>query len=391
MRRRKAVLTIIALFLALTQTGCWDRTEVNDIAIVLATAYDLDSDGQFRVTVQLPLPGQLGGKSGGGGGTSGSKSYYVDSASGSSIRNASMRLQQRMPRQLFYAHRRVLVIGEELAKRGIRPIFDAVSRIPENRLTSTIVIAKGKGYEILNKQPRFERFSSEGIREIVNTQSVFGVMIKDATQMLSVSKIDAMIPVVQAKFTEGSEEKHEEVQFSGYAVFRDDKMKGEIKGEAVEGIRWLRRKVKPYTVTLKDESGEITVASVFKGSSKVKPIRRGDHFHFQVEVKGTAYLLENLSNLELSAPDNVLKVNRMLSAQVRSTILSAANEIREQESDIAGLGVLVYQQFPKDWQEQYSKDWRAELPKATFDVQAKVEISRIGLTTENLAKRQDTK
>ena len=47
-------------------TGCWDRIEINDVAIIIATAIDLEDD-MYRVTVQLPLPWPIGDVNGGGG------------------------------------------------------------------------------------------------------------------------------------------------------------------------------------------------------------------------------------------------------------------------------------------------------------------------------------
>lgn len=387
MRRWRALL--ITSLMAVMLTGCWDRTEVNDIAIVLATSYDLEEDGKYRLSVQLPLPGQLGGKSGGGGGTSGSKSFYVDSSTGQSIRDASQKVQQRMPRQLFYAHRRILVIGEELAKKGIRPVFDAAARIPENRLTSSIVIAEGKGYELLSKQPRFERFSSEGIREIVNDDSVFNTSLKDAAQHLSLKGTDAMIPLVKVKSTEGTKDKNEELQFASYALFHDDKMVAVMEREASEGIRWIKQQVKPYTVTLINEEGETLLVNIYKGNAKVKPRRVGDHFEFDVHNRVTAYVLENIGGLDLSVPENVQKINRRMEEHITESVYAAVEEIQEHNVDIAGLGLLIARNFPKDWRTTYNNNWYEELGKSKFHVKSEVNISRIGLTSENLAKRAE--
>ena len=71
-------------------TGCWDRTETNDIAFVLTSSVDLEEDGKYRVAYMLPLPGSMGGASGGGGGTAGGKSYYIDSEVGTTLRDAAV-------------------------------------------------------------------------------------------------------------------------------------------------------------------------------------------------------------------------------------------------------------------------------------------------------------
>lgn len=48
--------TLIMLLLSsVLLTGCWDRTEINDLAIVLATGVDY-KDGQAQLTAQIFIP-----------------------------------------------------------------------------------------------------------------------------------------------------------------------------------------------------------------------------------------------------------------------------------------------------------------------------------------------
>lgn len=83
----------------------------------------------------------------------------MDSAVGKTIREANSMIQSRMSRELYYSHHRMIVIGEQLAKEGMSDVLDIVARFPENRLTAYLVMTKGKGIELLNAQPQFERFS----------------------------------------------------------------------------------------------------------------------------------------------------------------------------------------------------------------------------------------
>ena len=68
---RRSLALLLALLALVPLTGCWDRREINDIVFISATAAD-KVDDLYKVTVQFPLPGQLGGlgSSGGGGGLS---------------------------------------------------------------------------------------------------------------------------------------------------------------------------------------------------------------------------------------------------------------------------------------------------------------------------------
>lgn len=65
---RKAAVLCCLLLCSILLGGCWDRREVNDVAFVMGTGLDKEGD-QYRVTMQIALPGQLGssGSTGGGG------------------------------------------------------------------------------------------------------------------------------------------------------------------------------------------------------------------------------------------------------------------------------------------------------------------------------------
>ncbi|WP_449619913.1 hypothetical protein [Robertmurraya sp. Marseille-Q9965] len=51
MKKIQYILIILVIMLVLT--GCWDRTEVNDLAFVTATGIDKLEDNLFQVSIQV--------------------------------------------------------------------------------------------------------------------------------------------------------------------------------------------------------------------------------------------------------------------------------------------------------------------------------------------------
>jgi spore germination protein KC/spore germination protein len=389
MRAKLLKLVLVAALLAgaVTSTGCWDRTEINDIAIVVASSFDLEPDGRYRVTCQMALPGQMGGASGGGGGTSGARSFYVDSEVGRTIREANAKQQARLSRQLFFGHRRVLVIGEELAKQGIREVFDVIARVPENRLTSNIVIAKGKGYDLLTAQPNFERFSAEAMREILQSDVMIKVNIKDVAQELSQTGTDPLLPFMVPVQTVKSKDRSREIEFQGYAQFHDDKFVGVITKDSAKGIHWIRQKFQPYITTVNTKPfGNVSV-NIHKGKSKIKPRLEQDHIHFDVQVQAMSYVLESMGAADFGRSENVELLEGELNKNIRNGIEAALQMMKKRKSDTGALGLIIARTYPRAWKEKYSRNWYAELDKATFSISINTEIERVGLVSENLAKK----
>lgn len=389
-----AKLLQIALILALLATtgmssGCWDRTEINDIAIVVASAYDVEPDGQYRVSCQLALPGQMGGSNGGGGGTSGTKSFYVDSEVGRTIREATDKLQSHLSRQLFFGHRRVLVLGEELARQGIREVFDVIARVPENRLTANIVIAKGRGLELLTAQPNYERFSAEAMREILQSDMMIQVNLKDVAQELSKKGTDPLLPYMVAVDSVKSKDHSKEIAFQGYAQFHDDKFVGVLTDGESNGVHWVRQKFKPYYITIDNKAIGKTSIEIYKGRSKIKPSIEQDHLHFDLHVQATCYILETLGSTDFGLIENVEAAEVEIEKNISDEIKAAIQKMKERKSDSGAFGLLVARNFPRLWKEKLQADWYAELDKATFSISVNTQVSLVGLVSENVAKKEE--
>lgn len=60
MKRKKAILFLI-LALVLLLTGCWNRRELNELAIAVGMGIDKQGD-QFRVSLQVVDPGKASAK-----------------------------------------------------------------------------------------------------------------------------------------------------------------------------------------------------------------------------------------------------------------------------------------------------------------------------------------
>ena len=72
----------------------------------------------------------------------GSSVKYVQ-GTGNNIHEAFRDITLKFDRRLFISHNKVIIIGEELAKRGLVKHMDQLFRNNEQRETTYILIAKG--------------------------------------------------------------------------------------------------------------------------------------------------------------------------------------------------------------------------------------------------------
>src|SRR5690606_11923262 len=99
-RRSGRPALIVALVLSLVLGGCWDRIEVNDLAIVQGVALDRASGGMIEVTVSVAVPARITppGATGGGGQTG--PPATNQSATGRTVSEAFNSLQNNLSRRL---------------------------------------------------------------------------------------------------------------------------------------------------------------------------------------------------------------------------------------------------------------------------------------------------
>ena len=115
MIKKIAILLLLALLTGLLG-GCWSRKEITEVAVVLGTGVDWTADGRIRLTVQIARPSAFAGGSEAGAGGKEPTSWVV-SAEGKTVEEAERYLAMKVPRDIYWGHCIILVIGEEMAKK----------------------------------------------------------------------------------------------------------------------------------------------------------------------------------------------------------------------------------------------------------------------------------
>jgi spore germination protein KC/spore germination protein len=372
--------------LAFLMSGCWDRTEINDVAFVLATALDKEENGMIRDSMLIPLPGQMGGPSGGGGGTSGNKSYYIDSEVAPTFREARSKLQNRMSREIFMGHRRVIVVGERLARDGISEVLEFHNRERDSRMNAYIVVAKGDGNALLKARPTLERFSAESIRELLQKTGIMPVNIKRVTVTTGAPGSDPIIVYMGTKRLENENEQSDEIEVLGYAQFKKDRMVGVFQKETAAGIAWLNNHFTSHVVGIKLDSGQRVTVDIFLGRTRIKTEVRDGRAYFNVYVTARARALESMPSLDFRNFEIDRRLNAAIADYMRKALEATVSQMKKEGTDSAAFGMQLYRQHPALWKRTFEKDWPEHLKEAEFHFQVDVSVAETGLTLKNVTK-----
>ena len=377
----KKVLCMLSLCGIILLSGCWDRVEINDLAIVTAAAIDATDDNQIELSLQVFIPKALGsgGGQGGGGGGGGGATTLLRSHKGINVSDAMSKLQAEIPRKIFWGQCKVFIFGDKLAKKGIQKEIDFILRHPQARERSYLFVSEGKAKSELEFQATLERYSAESIRELSALHIGMQVTVQDIDEMLIGKSQAAAIPIVIHKSL-GKEQAYPSI--AGTAVFKKDKMIGKISERATRGILWLRDEMEAYTVTVKPKgvSGEITLNPVSAHVKMVPHIQNGK-WKMLVKVTTEGAVIENGTNLLLSSPQSIKNVEKAFEESIKKRIELALQEAQHRmKVDIVGFGKEFYRKYPKQWKQNENR-WEQVYPEVEVTIDVDGHIRRQGYIT----------
>lgn len=391
---------LIAAVIVPCLTGCWNRIEVNDLAIVTAIGLDTIQNNNIRLSIQVGIPTKLGptgaGAGSNGGGDKG-RSTFVVSETGETLSDAYRRIQEKLSRRIFFSHSRVLIIGEKLASEGVSHIVDFFARYEEPRLNGYILFTKGEAAELLNTKALLEKVPSEETRELTKQGIGLKVSIKDFWDMLLADGVEPVAPQfklvplekkAKSESGEGGSSNQYTQSIIGAAVFKKDKLVGWMNDMETRGILYLRNELETgiITVHLKKElgGGKISVKTT-NVRSEVKPkLLQNGRPTMKVNIRAETRVLENASMVNLNDSKMLKLLQFEVEEDIRRRVKLALDKAQKQfKSDIFGFGAAVYQAYPKEWNKRYKKNWDQEFPKLQVAIEPQVIVRRIGLTKDS--------
>ncbi|MZQ81462.1 Ger(x)C family spore germination protein [Paenibacillus sp. 5J-6] len=372
----KPFLCIGLLFLVLITSGCWDRTEINDLAFIMGTAFDITDDGEYILSHQIAVPSSAQGGPGSGG--SNKEKFFVISAVGKNINEAFYRLQKKSSRRLFTAHRVVIYIGEKLSKHGIEDILDIYTHDSKQRLKTYMMVVKGgEGRDILKVKYPFEQVPSEAIKEMEALKSELAITLRDFFLASSGEGIAPVLGVIMADgITEGLKEDHI-FKLAGSAIFKDFKLAGFLDENETNGFLWAtdRMQYGSLNASLPDNGGMVGFI-LAKTDRIVTPQISGDKIKFRIVIYAEGNIWENNTNLDIRIPENLKLVQTALEKSVEEQVKDTISKIQKQyKVDSVGFGREIYRDKPKQWK-MLKEQWDSKFQD--IDVSIKVNINILG-------------
>nr|WP_240546114.1 Ger(x)C family spore germination protein [Paenibacillus artemisiicola] len=390
----------LALLLLVPLAGCWDRRELNELAISLALGIDKAERG-YRVTLQVVQPGQVASKMTG---TANAAPVTVYETNGTTIYEAVRRMTTVSPRHVYGAHLRVAVFGEELAREGLGDALDLLSRDYEFRTDFYLLVAKGAtAARALNLLFPLERIPANKIYGSIQTAEkvwapVRGISLDEFITDAGRAGKNPVLSGIQITGDErigGSTDNVRTVRpaadlrDAGFAAFRKDRLVGWLDEEESRGYNALVNRIMSTVGHVPCPRGGNAALEVVRSKAKLTGTAAHGRARLGVDLRLEENIGEVQCRLDLTRAESIRALERaagrLAADSLRETIESAQKRYK---SDIFGFGEAIHRSSPGTWR-SIRDDWDELFAEAGVDVSVTVKIKRTGTLTNAYKEKEE--
>lgn len=403
---RLAALLVCSFIISFSITGCYDNSEIEDLAYVIAIGIDEVDDNNFNLTFQTAIPQAITG--GGGEGTA-IISFKTDNFL-SGLKKAS----EYLSRRINLSHTKIIVFSESVAKKGITAFINGFQESLEIRQDIKIVVSSEEAKKYLESvQPKLSANPSKYYELLFRSyETDFLVPQTQLEDFQYRAKSVGAQPVAiltapdkninesgksesggggEGKKTGGEQEKKsgggeeggkegeeqkQSMSLKGLAVFNNDKMIGTLD-EKESSILAVMTGSKNINLTLVDPFDD-----KYKILSSIKRERASTTaINFQkgkpvitLDLKLDINIESSQSSIDYGIPQNSEKLNNiyrdLLAKEIKKLLEKVTYGLK---SDVFGYGELAKKNFltSKNWE---SAQWQKVFPQAEYKLKLETEI-----------------
>ncbi|MBE9917623.1 Ger(x)C family spore germination protein [Paenibacillus donghaensis] len=378
---------VFLLCMLLFVTGCWNRRELNDLAITLGMG--IDKQGQkYKVTVQVVVPGEIAAQK-----SRGVSPVTVFSAVGDTVFEAVRKMTTVSPRKVYIAHLRIVVLGEALAREGIGKSLDFLTRDTEARTDFYVAVAKGTTAEdVLKVLTTLEAIPANKLFNSLETSSkqwaptasvTLDTLISDMTSEGKHPVLTGI--VVKGNPQDGAARKNVEVsnsparhQYATLGVFKKDKLIGWLDVNESKGYNYILDKVSSTAGVIPCSKGGKLAVETIRSKTKIKGSMKRGKPHIDIDIRGEVNVDDVECHIDLTKTKTIAELEKAGEQRVKQLVEDVIDTVQKKyKVDIFGFGDAIRRSNPKAWK-KLKKDWDRQFQQLDVNVKVDTKIRQIG-------------
>jgi spore germination protein KC len=390
-------LVLITIILIPILTGCWNRRELNELALVVAMSID-KSENQYLISAQVVDPGEVSVSARGGG----RAPVTTYDEKGKHLFEAVRRMTTVSPRKLYWSHLQMLVISEEVAKDGLNNILDFFTRDNEFRKDFYIVVSKDiQAKEILRNLTSIEKIPAHKMRSSLETseRAWAPTVAIQLDELISALTSDGINPILTGISIHGNGPKGESVEnvqriepfarlkYKNIAVFKKDKLIGWFNENESKGYNYIMDNVHSTVGHIPCEKKGQLVVEIIRSKTKIKGKVVNGKPKIDISLSSEANIGEVACHVDLTKPDAIAQLEKNSNKVDIEIIKNSVNKAKELGVDVFGFGEVIHRADPKAWK-NLKNNWDQEFAQVPVTVHSNFKIRRTGAVNQSFLQQE---
>ncbi|WP_010503069.1 Ger(x)C family spore germination protein [Paenibacillus elgii] len=398
---RRGLIVLLATITALLMNGCWNRKELNELGIVIATAIDIGANNQWELSFQVVIPQSIATQSGGGGGNQAPVTVFT--TKGKTLEEAFRNASNETSRSLFLAHNRVIILSEQVAKNGVNQVVDFYLRQSESRETMDVFLTRGNSKKLLRVLIPLEKIPGNAIDKMIQKgelglSTIRKINLHEFISTAADPSASAILPEIKISGEPGGQSSLEAlkkprssavIKLGDIGVFKKDKLVGWLKREESIGLAWLSNHIHSTVVVfpcaVDDRNSRISSFRVENGATSLKPKITNGILKMTVDIKASGTLNEMTCRSNLKNPEKIKELEAKIQEQIKSDVKQTFDKAKKMHADTFGFGEIFHKKYPREWKKM-SGSWSRTFKEIKLEVTVKVNIRRTGLINDPISK-----
>lgn len=366
---KKYMLCFLILLIVSTLVGCWNYGEINDFSIAVGTGVDYDKKrDKMILTTEVIYPMVSNGET--------KLEPEIIKSEGQNFFDAIRNMIQTTGKKVFWAHAKVFVISEEVAKneKVLISIIDMIKRDENFRDDIFIMFFKGKNAgNVFKSDALVQDIITFQIDDIIKNkkgvEKYYPIQLWEFVDNLASDGIAATLPTVSvSKYKD-----KKVVEVYGTEVFKGIKPIGWLNGEETKAFLFIIDKLEGGTLVVEIEGTKIAL-EIFKNKTSVEPIYENGKLTMNIHTKTVVNINELETQIDFTSEKGRGLIKKEAEALIENKIKKIIYKVqKEYGSDIFGFGNMVEREYPKLWRENKEK-WDEIFKDLDIQVKSEIEI-----------------
>ncbi|MGG1327886.1 Ger(x)C family spore germination protein [Bacillus tropicus] len=363
--------------------GCWDYRPLETLSLAMGMGIDKDKDG-YVITIQFVNPEEVAGKN-----PTERAESPIYQGRGPTIEEAINRISLNTPNYMYFANMQVVIIGEGLAKIGLKETLDYLYRFHDMRPDFTLVIAKHKkAADLFQVTSSLSKIPAEKIATIVRKMNQ-GKTLTIGSQLDFFNIMTHMISPYEGMVIGGFQIRgninrgdtvhnletlipQARIYPTGLAVFKNDALQGWLTIPESIGYNYIMGTAQSVPESIMCTNKKKISARILDTKSNTKVYKKGHTIQAHIQLKSNLYITGVACEKRLS-PKNLSQLEKDFAQQLEIKMRNTMNKAQKTfRLDIFGIGDTFSRSYPREWKKA-EKKWKDIFPniKVTYDVQVK--------------------